>query len=223
MAVVDGEVKRVQVYAGPTGLLLLALLFLVLPMATASCSLPDDLPEGSGSVSVSVTGADVLTGDDPDYSATGLFELSPAGTAGMVGDAAPKTAVRVWGIAAVVVMGLGLLTAFVRVWRLRAVVTAVVAAVAAVLLAVAEFTLVGDLVSVAEENAEWLVHLPSAQGVDVVGRADEVVGAGSGFWVTFAGLVLVAGVNATLLVRTGPSPLPDDDPDGRQPGVAGVG
>jgi hypothetical protein len=137
----------------------------------------------------------VLTGDDPDYSATGLFELSPAGTAGLVGDAAPKTTVRVWGIAAV----------------------------AAVLLAVAEFTLVGDLVSVAEENAEWLVHLPSAQGVDVVGRADEVVGAGSGFWVTFAGLVLVAGVNATLLVRPRPSPLPDDDPDGRQPGVAGVG
>ena len=200
----DGEVKRVQVWAGPTGLLLVALLFLVLPAATASCSVPADSPEGPGSVSVSVTGADVVTGGDPDYSVSGVFELSPEGNAGMAGDAAPRGAVRVWGIATVVVMGLGLLIMFLRVWRLRAIVTAAVASVAAVLLVVTEVALVGRLVSLAEENATWLVHLPSAQGVDVVGRAGEVVRTGAGFWVTLAGLVLVAGVNVALLVRPGP-------------------
>lgn len=216
----DGEVKRVQVWAGPTGLLLVALLFLVLPMATASCSLPADLPEGSGAVSVSVSGADVVTGGDPDFSVSGVFELSPEANAGMASEAAPKGAVRVWGIATAVVMGLGLLTMFVRVWRLRAILTAAVASVAAALLVATEVALVGRLVSLAEQEATWLVHLPSARGVDVVGRAGEVVGAAVGFWVALAGLVLVAGVNVVLLVRPGPPPLPDG---GGRFGLGGAG
>jgi hypothetical protein len=195
------EVKRVQVYAGPAGLLLLLLLFLVLPVATASCSAPAGNPDGVGSVSVSVTGADLVVGGDPGYKSSGVFELSPGGNAGMADEVSPRSAVRGFGIATVAIMGLGLLTALIRVWRLRAVVTAVVASVAAVLLVSTEFTLVGQLVSVAEDIARFLISLPSTRGIDVVGRADEVVSTGWGFWLTLAGLMLMAGINLFLLVR----------------------
>ncbi|MGK3203621.1 hypothetical protein [Amycolatopsis sp. MEPSY49] len=195
------EVKRVQVYAGPAGLLLVLLLFLVLPAATASCSAPAGNPDGAGSVSVSVTGADLVVGGDPGYKSSGVFELSPGGTAGMADEVSPRSAVRGFGIATVAIMGLGLLTALIRVRRLRAVVTAVVASVAAVLLVITEFTLVGQLVSVAADIARFLIYLPSTQGIDVVGRADEVVSTGWGFWLTLAGLVLTAGINLVLLVR----------------------
>ncbi|WET76541.1 hypothetical protein P3102_20675 [Amycolatopsis sp. QT-25] len=199
----SGEVKRIQVYAGPTGLLLVLLLFLVLPMATASCSVPVSRPGQTGAINVSVTGADLVLGDDPGYSASGIFELSPAGNAGMAREASPRSVVRVFGIATVVVMSLGLLIALIQVRRLRALVTAVVASVAAVLLAVTEFALVSQWVSLAEETAESAQYLPQAQGIDVVGRADEVVAAGWGFWLTLAGLALVAGINVFLLVRPG--------------------
>jgi hypothetical protein len=71
-------------------------------------------------------------------------------------------------------------------------------------LVVAELALLDQLVSLAEDIARWLVYLPSAQGIDVVGRADEVVRVGLGFWSTLGGLVLVAGVNVFLLVRREP-------------------
>lgn len=201
-----GEVKRAQVYAGPVGLLLLLLLFLVLPAATASCS------TDSASVSVSATGADVVVGGDPDFETSGELKLSAEAEAKEASTAAPHGVVRVLGIAAVAVMGLGLLVAFVRVWRLRALVTGAVAATAAVLLAITEFALVNQWTRLAEDTAAWLVYLPEAEGIDVVGRAGEVVGTGWGFWLTLAGLVLIVAVNGFLLLegRARLEPTPDE-------------
>ncbi len=201
-----------QVYAGPAGLLLVLLLFLVLPAATASCSVPEGAPEGPGSISVSVTGADVVTGGDPDHAADGVFELSPDAAAALAHDAAPRGLVRTLGTAAVATMVLGMLTAFVRVWRLRAIVTTAVGALAAALLVLAEVALVGRLTALAEDNAEWLVHLPSARGTDVIGRASDVVSTGWGFWSACTGLVLIAAVNAALLLRPRRPPGREEDP-----------
>lgn len=143
---------------------------------------------------------------------SGELKLSAEAQAKEASNAAPHGVVRVLGIAAVAVMGLGLLVAFVRVWRLRALVTGAVAATAAVLLAITEFALVNQWTQVAEDTAKWLVALPDAEGIDVVGRAGEVVGTGWGFWLTLAGLVLVVAVNGFLLPegRARLEPTPDE-------------
>ncbi|MDQ3787841.1 MAG: hypothetical protein M3422_11420, partial [Actinomycetota bacterium] len=80
-------------------------------------------------------------------------------------------------------------------------VTVAMASVAAVALTIAEVVMVGRLVALAEEEAEWLVSLPSTQGIDVVGRADEIVSTGLGFWLTLAGLVMIVVVNGFLLLE----------------------
>ncbi|MDQ3790656.1 MAG: hypothetical protein M3422_25905, partial [Actinomycetota bacterium] len=94
------------------------LLFLVLPMTTVSCSLPSGHEEGPGSITISVSGADVVVGGAPRQEASGVFQ-----PVDLADETTPRGLVRVFGIAAVVVLGLGLLIMFVRVWRLRALVT----------------------------------------------------------------------------------------------------
>jgi hypothetical protein len=199
-AQIDDEVRLAQRIAGPTGFLLVLLLFLLLPAVGASCAVSKS-ELGAGSATASLSGTDLVTGGDPGLETSGAFDMPPALHAGTTGDLVPGGAARIFAIATVVVAGLGLLCAFVRVWRLRAWVTLAVATVAALLLTATELLIVGQWVAVAEDFAEWMTELPDTQGIDVVGRAGEIVRPQFGFWVSLAGLVAIAAPNLVLLAR----------------------
>jgi hypothetical protein len=197
-----GAVKSAQVFAGPIGFLLLLLLFLVFPMATASWALPEGHEDGRGSVSVLVSGADMVVGGIPHAESNGAFELPDEDEADMAREATPRGGARILGIAVVVVMGFGLLMAFVRVWHLRAIITAAVAAVAAATMVIAELLMENQL----EDLAQWLIFPRGPQGTDPFG-------AGWGFWVTLVGLALIAIVNGFLLLEGKARQLsPSDEP-----------
>ncbi|WP_020674103.1 hypothetical protein [Amycolatopsis nigrescens] len=208
----EDQVKPVQRIAGPMGFLLVLLLFLLLPNVAASCSVSDSAA-GQGEVAASFTGADLVTAGDPGLEATGAFEMSSALVDVTTEDAAPGGVVRGFAIAAVVAIGLGLAGAFVQVWRLRAVVTLTVAAVAALLLATTEILIIRQWAAVAESFAELMTELPDARGIDIVGKAREIVQPGVGFWLSLAGLVAIAATNLILLIRhrDRPEQLPQED------------
>jgi hypothetical protein len=197
---VSDQVKPVQRIAGPAGFLLVLLVFLLLPGVAVSCSVAEG--EGPpGSVSASVNGADLVLGGDPYLEATGAFEMPPTLHAGTVEDASPEKTVGFFASATVVFMLLGMATMFILVWRLRAIVTLVVAVAATICLAVAEILIVRQWVRQVEDWAESMVYLPQAQGKDVVGTASDIVSPQFGFWLTVAGLLGVAVPNLVLLIR----------------------
>jgi hypothetical protein len=197
---VDDQVKPAQRIAGPAGFLLVLLVFLLLPGVAASCSVAES-QEGAGSISADANGADLVLGGDPYFEAEGAFEMPPTLHASTVEQGKPEEPVRFFASAAVVFMVLGLATMFVLVWRLRAVVTLVVAVVAAACLAVAEILVVQQWVRQAEEWGADMVYLPDAQGQDMVGLAGDIVHPAYGFWLTLAGLLAIAAPNLVLLIR----------------------
>ncbi|WP_284748563.1 hypothetical protein [Amycolatopsis sp. RTGN1] len=197
--------RRSQTLAGPLGFFLLLLLFLFLPSVAVSCSVPPGTQVGAGTATASVTGADVITGSDPGLETTGSLRLPSQKEGEPLTDAvAPGQDVRIAGTAAVVVMALGLGLMFIGVWRPRALLTVGIATLAAALVAVTGILFVSQLTDEAKEYAEFMVYLPDGKGVDVVGRAGEVVHLGVGFFITLFGLTVIAVTNLVLLLRRKP-------------------
>ncbi len=152
-----------------------------------------------------MTGADVITGSDPGLETTGSLRLPSQKEGEPLTDAvAPGQDVRIAGTAAVVVMALGLGLMFIGVWRPRALLTVGIATLAAALVAVTGILFVSQLTDEAKEYAEFMVYLPDGKGVDVVGRAGEVVHLGVGFFITLFGLTVIAVTNLVLLLRRKP-------------------
>jgi len=204
---------------GPLGFALAALLFLFLPAITASCSVPAIGGDASGSMSASLTGSGVVSGSRPDVTTSGILGPPSAETGEsdapdyLLDDGRAGIGARVVSIALLVALGFGILLLLLRWWRLRAILSLSIAAVAAALLVVGWFLVAGKWQDVLRDLGEAAAYTPQAQGGDSGQKAADAVSAGLGFWLSLAVLLAVVAVNAVLLmVRRPPEPVEPEAP-----------
>lgn len=189
----------------PAGFVVVLLLFVLLPNVAVSCALPEDSKDGSGEITVSVTGGELVTRDVPEVEASGvLAELEGASLADDLADGAAGPGVQLLAIAVLVLLVLGTVTALPRKPRLGAALAIAVAAVVAALMVVIEMMMATAWRPMVTEAGQLTRYLDDARGHDMVAEGIDAIRAGLGFWLAITGLAVVAAVNVVPLVRRRP-------------------
>lgn len=195
--------KSVTRRVTPAGLLLAALLFLVLPLTTASCETPAMGQTPPGSLGTSVTGLDLIRSAEHLDATGGLAAASVRERTGADRLLQMPTRTRVFAIATLLVMLATVASMAIPAARSRAATAAAGALAAVVLLTVTERATADRLTVVADYMLTLAYYLPPVgeRQQELRGRIDEVVHTGTGYWVPAAVLVAVAAVNVVVLVR----------------------
>jgi hypothetical protein len=184
----------------PAGFLLALLLFLVLPLATASCDVPPDSASSGGTLGTSISGADLVVSHE-HLDADGGLALSPAQQDRADLYVAVPRGVQILALLTVAALLAATATPLIRRVRVRAAVAAGAAVAALALVAVMAYLIRAKLTESAEFFLIMGSYLPSVEGRDLDGRAGEVVHLGWGLWTTAAVLLLVALLQIMTLVR----------------------
>lgn len=194
----------------PAGLLLAALLFLVLPLTTASCDSPDMKGTAAGRIGTSVTGLDVVRSAEHLDATGGLAVASPAQQARLDGYLQMPTGARVLVALTVLVMLGTLVAAAVPLVRARAATGAAGALAALALATVAERHVSDRVTEVADLILTVSAYLPAVEGRqdELRGRLDEVVHVGWGYWLSASVLVLLIAANVAAYIRAARRPPP---------------
>lgn len=178
--------------AGPAGVLLALLLFVMLPAAGVSC-------RRSSPFQICYTGRQLITGH-PGLDVPDMLPGRPTQTAKLrdfVANTAPlPSRTRVLAVVAVAVLVVGVLSVALRQPRLRAVVVAADAVTGAVLLMAAEITAISGLTDDVRDKTRLF---PSYYGE--VPRVGDIVETGLGFWLPLAALVVVTAFGAGSLTH----------------------
>lgn len=181
--------------------MLALVLFLLLPTVTVSCSLSEDSDEGPGELSVTATGADLVTRATPALDASGTFAVddyrtdSPLAEDLAAATAPPAVQVIAIGLLVVLAAGVGL-----GLWQRRPGLTAGAAAAGVVLVVLVEKVTAARWRPIMSEYGALVDELPDAEGRDVTAEATDAISAGLGFWFALVGLV-VAGLATIPALR----------------------
>lgn len=177
----------------PAGFGLVLLCFL-LPFVGVSCNAQE-----LGSIGVDYSGLDLASNGSPSVTVVGDFG-GEAPTQAQVADVAPDPGTPVLTIAAAVLVALGLLASLTPAIRARPLVVVGLALLAGVQLVIAEFVAHGTLIdAVRDRIREVGPGLIGEPGVTVDDATlSEMVGTRIGFWLALAGLLLIAGLTASL-------------------------
>jgi hypothetical protein len=184
----------------PAGFLLALLVFLFLPLATASCDVPADAGTAAGTLSTRVTGAGLIASRE-HLDATGGLALKPAQQSRADRLVQMPGSLRILAVAAAVVLLAAVATTAIRSPRARAL-TSIAAAIAGLtLLTVLMVLSLTRLTDFARTFLAAGAYLPAVKDHNLDGRAGEVVHTGPGFWVAAALLLLVGELNVLALAR----------------------
>lgn len=203
--------KALPRLASPAGFALVLLLFLFLPFLSVSCEVP-----GMGEIGADYNGAQLAVGDAPEVEVPAdlqeMAEELPGG-GGENSEPPPDPGVQVLAIIAAVVMAAGIATPLIPRVRTRLFGAAGVAVLAAVMVVVTQVVAQSNLASQLTEDAESLSG--DGTGVPDAGEvADQMIHTEIGFWLTVAGLALIALISVGVAFRDKilPRPATTGDP-----------